>query len=340
MRTSKPLYRYADGKVPNSLAMTYTLLGYLTGLALLFPANGWLNGLGTLLLSHAMIIAAYLIHEFAHGTIFSVPKHNQWAGNACSWLTGSCYAEFQDLRKKHMRHHVDRADVITFDSKAFLKACPVWFQKLVLALEWAYVPAVELIMHFYVIVLPFVTDNEKHRARRGKVARVMAVRAVLFALLGWLSLKALVLYAVAWMLMVTVLRFADAYQHTYDAFAMLEEGKVPEDKPRDRAYEQLNTFSNVVSARWPSLNLLLLNFSYHNAHHEKPIAPWYRLPALHAELYGSAYNQVIPMRDLLGSFHRYRLRRVLDDDYGVVGEGPQKADGFYGAVGVSFLTAV
>ena len=151
---------------------------------------------------------------------------------------------------------------------------------------------------------------------------------------------ALALYAVAWLLMVTVLRFADAYQHTYDAFAVLEDGQVPEDKPRDRAYEQLNTYSNVVSARWPSLNLLLLNFSYHNAHHEKPVAPWYRLPALHAELYGSAYNQVIPMRDLLGSFHRYRLRRVLDDDYGAVSEGPQKAEGFYGAVGVSFLTAV
>jgi len=340
MNASKPLYRYADGRLPNTLAMGYTLLGYLIGLALLFSANAWLNALGTLLLGHAMVVAAYLIHEFAHGTIFSVPMHNQRAGNVCSWLTGSCYADFQDLRKKHMRHHVDRADVITFDSKAFLKARPAWFQKLVLALEWAYVPAVELIMHFYVILLPFVTTNEKHRARRGKVARVMLTRTLLFALLGWFSLKALVLYAVAWMLMVMVLRFADAYQHTYDAFAVLEEGKVPEDKQRDRAYEQLNTFSNVVSARWPALNLLLLNFSFHNAHHEKPVAPWYRLPKLHAELYGSTYNQVIPMRDLLGSFHRYRLRRVLDDDYGVVGEGPQKADGFFGAVGVSFLTAV
>ncbi|PZR51402.1 MAG: fatty acid desaturase, partial [Stutzerimonas stutzeri] len=89
-----------------------------------------------------------------------------------------------------------------------------------------------------------------------------------------------------------------------------------------------------------ALNLLLLNFSFHNAHHEKPVAPWYRLPKLHAELYGSTYNQVIPMRKLLGSFHRYRVRRVLDDDYGVVSEGPNKADNFYGAVGVSFLTAV
>lgn len=336
----KPLFRYADGLLPNSLAMAYTLTAWSGGLALLFAANPWLNAPGTLLLAHGMIMAAYYIHEFAHGSIFSKPRHNEWAGTVCSWLSGSCYAEFGDLRSKHMRHHVDRADVITFDSKAFLRARSRPFQKLVLALEWAYVPAVELIMHFYVIVMPFITDHEKHRARRGQVAGVLLVRCALFALLGWLSLKALLLYGVAWMIMLTVLRFADAYQHTYDAFAVLGEGKVPDDKLRDRRYEQQNTFTNVVSLRWPALNLLLLNFSYHNAHHEKSAEPWYRLPALHEKLYGSAYAQVIPMRALLPSFHKHRLRRVLDDDYGVVTEGPKKADNFYGAVGVSFLTAV
>ena len=125
------------------------------------------------------------------------------------------------------------------------------------------------------------------------------------------------------------------------AFAVLEEdGKIPADKLRDRAYEQLNTFSNVVSLRWPSLNLLLLNFAYHNAHHEKPVAPWYRLPKLHEELYGDAYRQVVPMSELLSSFHRHRVRRVLSDDYGEFVDGPKRAENFYGAVGVSFLTAV
>jgi hypothetical protein len=124
----------------------------------------------------------------------------------------------------------------------------------VLALEWAYVPAVELIMHFYVIALPFITDNDRHRARRGKVAAVLAIRTLLFAGLAVLSLKAVLLYAVAWMIMLSVLRFADAYQHTYEAFAVLEDGgKLPEDKRRDRSYEQQNTYSNVVSERWPAL---------------------------------------------------------------------------------------
>jgi fatty acid desaturase len=340
MSKTKPLFRYADGKVWNSLAMAYGLVGYLSGVALLLAPHWAAKVGGVMLLAHAMVIAAYLIHEFAHGTIFSKPEHNARAGEVFSWLTGGCYADFQDLRRKHMRHHVDRADVITFDSKAFIASLPGWSRRLILALEWAYIPAVELVMHFYVIALPFISRSEKHRARRHKVGLILGIRAAAFALLGWFSLSALLLYTLAWLVMVTVLRFADAYQHTYDAFAVLEEGNIPADKLRDRAYEQANTFSNLVSLRWPALNLLLLNFSYHNAHHEKPVAPWYRLPALHAELYGDGYRQVVPMRELLSGFHRHRLRRVVDDDYGQFGEGPNRAENFYGAVGVSFLTAV
>jgi fatty acid desaturase len=334
------LFRYTDGRVPNCLAFAYTLFSYLGGLALLFAPNIWLNALGTLLLGHAMLIAAYLIHEFAHGTIFAKPEHNTRAAIVCSWLVGSCYADFQDLRKKHMRHHVDRADVVTFDTKIVFKQCPAWAIKVLEALEWAYIPAVELIMHGYVIVLPFITESPAHRARRGKVLMMLAVRALLFTVLGALSVKALLLYGVAWLIMISVLRFADAYQHTYDVFAVLDSSKLDDGKQRDRAYEQLNTYSNIVSVRWPALNLLLLNFSFHNAHHDKPVAPWYRLPRLHAELYKGNDTQVIPMRALLGSFHRNRVRRVMDADYGSVSQGPGKAEHFHGAVGVSFLTAV
>jgi fatty acid desaturase len=122
---------------------------------------------------------------------------------------------------------------------------------------------------------------------------------------------------------------------------VLEDGApVPNDKVRDRTYEQANTYSNLVSVAHPWLNLLLLNFPYHNAHHERPIVPWHDLPALHAQLFGEAYVQVIPMADLLKGYHRDRVKRVISDDYGTVGAGPNRADAFLGAYGVSFLTAV
>lgn len=332
------VFRSPHGALPNILALTYTLAGYAAGVWMLTASSWLVNAVGVLLTGHTLVYAAYFIHEFAHQAIFrSAEANNRW-GVLMTWITGSCYATFSALRRKHMRHHLDRADVVTLDYKALLGRAPRWVPKLVLALEWAYVPAVEFIMHGYVMVLPFL--KKERAAERPRLIAVTLVRVAAFALLAWVSLKALVLYLVAYMIMLHALRFADAYQHTYDAFAVLEGGSIPDDKVRDREYEQLNTYSNLVSVAHPWLNLLLLNFSYHNAHHEKPIVPWHDLPELHAELFPGEYNQVIPMSDLLRGYHRDRLKRITSDDYGEVGTGPGKADRFLGAVGVSFLTAV
>jgi fatty acid desaturase len=332
------LFRYTDGTLPNTLALAYPLAGYIGGLWLMIAAPWPWALAGTLWFAHALIIAAYLFHEFAHGTIFTRPEANTRGGVLMTWLTGSCYARYENLRRKHMRHHIDRADVISLDTKALLLSSPAWVRRVVLALEWAYVPAVELLMHAYVIVLPFL--RPERRADRGRVLAILLVRGSVFAALGFFAPRALLLYAVAYLIMITVLRFADAFQHTYDAYAILESEQVPADKLRDKTYEQANTYSNLASLRWPWLNLLLLNFPFHNAHHEKPTAPWYRLPALHHELYGAQPAQVIPMAQLLPPFHRYRVKRVLADDYGEVDPGAGHAAGFVGAVSVSFLTAV
>lgn len=335
---STRLFRHTDGALPNTLALGYTFAGYAGGLWLMIAASWPWALAGTLWFAHALIIAAYLFHEFAHGTLFTRPENNTRGGVLMTWLTGSCYARYENLRRKHMRHHVDRADVISLDTKALLLSSPAWLRRAVLALEWAYVPAVELLMHAYVIALPFL--RPERRADRGRVLAILALRGTAFAALGVYAPRALVLYAVAYLIMITVLRFADAFQHTYDAYAILESEQVPADKLRDKAYEQANTYSNLASLRWPWLNLLLLNFPFHNAHHEKPTAPWYRLPALHRELYGAQPAQVIPMAKLLPPFHRYRVTRVLADDYGEVDPDAGHAAGFVGAVSVSFLTAV
>jgi len=329
-------FRYRHGVVPNAAALGYTLLGYGLGVALLFAQSWWCELLGVLLTAHTLTLSAYFVHEFAHQSVFRSPQANQRWGTFMSWINGSCYAPFAALRRKHMRHHLDRADVLTFDFKKFLRASPVWFATLMIALEWAYIPAVELIMHAYVIVLPFAKPARK--AERPRVLAIVAIRVTLFALIGWLSIKALLLYAVSYMIMLHALRFTDAYQHTYDAFAVLEEGEIPADKVRDRDYEQNNTYSNLVSLAHPGLNLLLLNFSYHNAHHERPIEPWHELPRLHAQLFPERYVQIIPMSDLLKGYHRDRIARVVSDDYGEF--RPGAVDRFVGAIGVSFLTAV
>jgi fatty acid desaturase len=206
--------RESEGVLPNTLALGYAVCGYVGGFALMPATPWWANAIGVLLTAHAMVIAAYLIHEAAHYNLFARAEHNRLAGELMSFIAGGAYVSFERIRHLHLRHH------------------------------------------------------------------------------------------------------------------------------RDRLYEQANTYSNVVSARHPWLNLLTINFGYHNAHHERASVPWYRLPALHRELFGASKRELMSVPEVLRSFHRNRLKRVLDDDYGSVGEGPDRADRYVGAHGVSFLTVV
>jgi len=112
---------------------------------------------------------------------------------------------------------------------------------------------------------------------------------------------------------------------------------------RDRAYEQANTYSNVISLHHPWLNALVLNFGYHNA----------IITALRA-LVATAGAAPPDLRrgsrgphaaaELLFSWHRNRVKRVFAVDYGARGgaepAGHAPRDDFVGAHGVSFLTVV
>jgi fatty acid desaturase len=325
----------------NSLAFSFVFVGYVLGVYMLFSDNWLINIAGVLLTAEALIISAYLLHEFSHWSIFKTPDANRRWGNVMSWITGSCYSTFEEIRSKHMHHHVDRADVLTFNVQHLMRDMPSFARNTIKILEWAYIPALEILMHFLVIILPFLRPEWHHK--RLRLLAILLIRAPLFALMALMSIKAWLLYLLAYGIMLTALRFADAFQHTYDVFleSTLAQsgGKINDGKLRDRAYEQSNTYSNLASMQYPWLNMLFLNFPYHNAHHEKPVVAWFQLPQLHADLFGdSALLPVIPMRKLLLAYHRHRVTRLQSDDYGVVNN--KSADAFIGAAGVSFLTAL
>lgn len=328
------LMRHPGSALPNALAAGYAVGGWLLGLAGLLSGHPLLNVLGVPLLAHSLVIAAYLIHECAHNTIFKSNAHNAALGEVLCWLTGAAYGRYEDIRHKHMRHHVDRGDVIAVDFRPLLARRPSLL-RMMKALEWAYVPALDLYMHAMVLWLPFRLESRRHL--RPRVLAVLAVRAAFFALVAWVSPPALLLYAVAYMIFLHVMRFMDVHQHTYDVLETLERERGPEVERYDRAFEERNTYSNPISLSRPWLNLMMLNFGYHNAHHAKPTAPWYKLPALHRELYGESRERVLPFAALLRSYHRYRVRRILHADAPDIDVGDGRD--FVGVLGVSFLTA-
>jgi fatty acid desaturase len=330
------VFRDREAAVANTLALGWACAGWLGSFALMGAQSAYLNVAGVLLCAHAMVLAAYLIHEAAHQTLFAAPWANSFAGEAMNFIAGSAYASFERIRHMHIRHHLDRADLTCFDFKGLLRRRPALRRTLQL-LEWCYLPATEVLMHGQVIGRPFADASQRRHLPR--VAAMLAVRLSLLTLLGLWSWKALLLYFIAMALLLHVLNFFDAFHHTFEQYF------VAADEPiamagRDRRYEQANTFSNVISRRHPWLNLLTLNFGYHNAHHQRPSVPWYRLRALHRDLYGEEGGGMLPLARLLRTWHRNRVRRVFADDYGAPSHGPRGADGFVGAHGVSFLTVV
>jgi fatty acid desaturase len=342
MREVKPgktqrLFREPEGALPNTLALGYALGGYVLAFVLLTRSGAASAVLGVLLAAHCMFIAAYLLHEALHQTLFAGRLANRVAGEMLSFVAGSSYASYERLRRLHLRHHHERADVSCFDYKAFLRRCPRAVGALVLALEWLYVPAVELLMHLQVIVRPFLERSERRYLPR--VAGTLLLRLGSLALLGLAASRAVPLYFLAYGLLLTALHFFDAFHHTYDQYFIAPDAPLPV-PVESHAYEQANTYSNLIATQPAWLNLLCLNFGYHNAHHERAGVPWYRLPALHRELFSPPPAQLLPVSELLVSFHRHRVRRVLCDDYGTLGTGAGRADGFIGAHGVSFLSVV
>jgi omega-6 fatty acid desaturase (delta-12 desaturase) len=294
-------------------AALYALTTYSLGLAGLFAAALPVQLLSTIVLAHGMVIAAYMIHECAHNTVFRDNTHNARLGTAMSWLCGASYGTYEDIRYKHFRHHVDNDDVVWFDYEAFFQRHPLVY-RVTRALEFFYIPAHDLIMHFILVFSAFIIPERS--GQRGRNLFVIVVRGGLFLLILLMSPLAALLYCIAYMLMITVLRFMDSLQHDYPYHLNLFTEERSEHKG-DMEWEQEHTFSNVLSFHheWP--NWLVLNFGFHNAHHARPTTPWYELPRLHRQLFGDDPSTTIPLWPQLKVFHRYRNYRIFHDAPGL-----------------------
>ena len=313
----------------NEIAITYTFLGYIGGIALLFVTDIWLNILGTVFLTHSLIYSAYLSHEFMHGTIFKDRRRNVIFGQLMVWLNGGCYYGLQALTLQHIAHHVDRVDVFTFDISAAIQKLATPIRRTIFALEWCYFPIVSFWSRWQAISKQWQNSEQTKR-----ITGIFAIRFTAFILLGIISFKALLLYFLSYVGMIIVLRWVDAFQHTYEAFPVGT--SLPK---RDRDHEQLHTYSNLISRRYPWLNLLLLNFGYHNAHHAVMKCPWHSIPELDMELSQNKTVNYISLSQQLANYHRYRVTRLVTGQGNATGEmGNRNYEQFYGAVDVSFIT--
>ena len=336
--------RYSEGWFYHGLVVSYALVGYVLGIVGILATDWLIKVPSVFLLSHAMIIAAYMVHEAGHNTVFRRQKHNERLGRLMSWICGASYNKFEDIRFKHHRHHIENDDIVWFDYEKFFLGNP-WVYHVTRVLEWCYIPAHEVIMHSIMVFNSFVIPER--RKQRAYNLSVIVVRGLLFALLAYVSVLAALLYVVAYLIMLVVLRFMDSLQHDYDYTLTLFS---PKRSPHrgDLEWEQEHTFSVPLSIRYPLINWLTLNFGYHNAHHAQPNEPWYRLPAIHREMFGDDEAAVIPFMQQLKIYHRGRVARLVKwDDSEPDAPTPEgkeflqaaQAGQLYGGNAASFLTA-
>jgi fatty acid desaturase len=302
-----PGFHDASGAVYHGGALAYVFAGYTLGLWGLFQEHWLVNAAATLWLAHAMVIAAYMIHECGHNTVFRSNRANAVLGEILNWVCGSSYTTFEEIRYKHFRHHMDNDDSVWFLYHEFLDRHP-GLTRLIQILEWCYVPAHDLMMHGILAFNAFIVPGrEAHRLRN---ALILMVRGGIYLAVLLIVPRAAVLYAVSYMIMLHVLRFMDSLQHDYGANAILFQAGAPS-RFGGRKTEQAHTFSNPLSFKHERVNWLTLNFGWHNAHHARPTTPWYRLPAYHKQHISADPGSVIPFGTQLAIYHRYRVHRVM-----------------------------
>jgi fatty acid desaturase len=334
------LLKQPDGIIWHGGAVAYAMTAYAAGFAGLFHGNWLINIPAAVLLAHAMTIAAYMIHECGHNLVFRSIRHNAILGRIMSSLCGADYGTYEDMRYKHFRHHVDVDDVVWFDYEKFFDAHP-YVLRMSRFLEWFYIPAHDLIMHFIMVFASFIIPQRRHQWRRNLT--VILIRGGVFVTLLVFFPKVALLYAVAYMIMMTVLRFMDSLQHDYPYNLTLFDFDKPPRKG-DFAWEQEHTYSNPHSLNHERVNWLTLNFGFHNAHHDDMTIPWYRLPQKHRELFGNDPAAVIPFSAQLKIFHRQRVRRITGNHGDETPTGreflhaAQRAE-VYGGNAASFLTS-
>ena len=174
MTTFVSALKEPQGLWMNGGAVAYATFGYVLGFAGLFHSSLLVNAISTMLLAHAMTIAAYLIHECGHNLVFRRSRHNAALGRAMSWLCGAAYGTYEDMRYKHFRHHVDNDDVVWFEYDEFFEKHPV-VTRAVKVLEWFYIPAHDLIMHFIMVFTSFIIPQRRdQRVRNVTVILVLA----------------------------------------------------------------------------------------------------------------------------------------------------------------------
>ena len=267
------------------------------------------------LITLAKIWSWYLSHDCAHNAAFRSKKSNTLVGECLSFLNGLSFFSFEAYRKDHVRHHAERIDIGGFDSGSFAVAYPRLFGAIAFS-ERMYLPAFYYVIKIINIHNAIFSGSRREAARAAGSICIYSVAVVTFARS---SLMLMLVWQASSFIRIHVVRFVDCFQHSFQQ--VYPDG---EKLSHGKLYEIQNTFSVPIARKFTFLNLAILNFGYHTAHHCFPTCPWYMLPRLEKAImeqfrrYGVAdgREESATFFNFLAAYHRGRLSRLVSNDEG------------------------
>lgn len=301
----------------STLTVGAILMSFFVGLLLIVAGPWMVSAFGAILYSWSMVAAWYLVHDCSHRLVYVSRFSNQLLGEILSAMTGNLYFSFTYYCRDHNRHHIEKVDIVGVDIHDLLWKSNKYVKSFLLALEWAYIPAVYFYVKLHYIGEILLQASVAERSR--------CVLSLLFYAgfgLAFFTISPLILLwtALAVAVRIHVIRCIDAFQHSFE--------ELDDDQPLqargDNNFEQLHTYSFPVSTKIPWLNMLVLNFGFHNAHHALPSCPWYHLPRLDRAIsrFQVQYSQetgipaYLPIQAMFGPYHRHRVSRILTSGQG------------------------
>lgn len=306
--------------LPNAILVPSIFLFYGIGIYLSISREHiWTLPLSTIMLSVALLWAWYLSHDCAHLSVLKTKKANDFLGEILSLISGVSYSEFSAYRNDHFRHHSEKIDLVGLDIKKCFKRMGKVTRRALIFLESIYIP-----VFFFFIKYASIGEIVRHDAKAKKL-RVLASLVVswsFYITLFCISKFALIPFFFAICIRINVVRFVDAFQHSYNQIDPISRNT----NTRDRDYEFANTFSVPVAKRFCWLNLIILNFGFHGAHYVAPICPWYLLPKLNNLILKNLHSDQsqsgawrewgTSLTALTKNYHKYRIKRIFSKSEG------------------------
>jgi acyl-lipid omega-6 desaturase (Delta-12 desaturase) len=305
------------------------LLLYLLAFTLFSSQSVFVNALGIIPLYVSSVVGSYKLHDYLHYDAQELKEVGRIKFMLVRWISNSIYFDFNDLRILHSRHHKLMIDNEVLPNSLFNSNHFSVLSTFISFLEFLYVPIVSYIQFHKLINI--VLKESSYNVR---LLSVIIIKIFILVSMLCVSSKSLVFCAIGSILQINTLRFFDAFQHVYESFHVSQ-------SPRRKSfeYEKKNTYTLVFPSYLEFIQVFILNFNMHNAHHLFPKVRWNNLPKINNKILDEYRWNHIPIGVAVSLYHKNRVKRLFCGQGTVSDDEDERKRylNFYGASTIPFI---